>query len=362
MNNTYCVIMAGGIGSRFWPMSKSTRPKQFIDILGTGQSLIQQTFDRLKNICALENFLVVTSRDYKDLVKEHLPELQDHQILSEPLRRNTAPCIAYACYKIKQLNPNAKVIVAPSDHLITKEIQFLNQLKRGLNYVEKNDVLLTLGIRPHRPETGYGYIQISNQIDFEGATNLYQVKTFTEKPDIKMAQVFMESGEFFWNSGIFIWSVKTIVKSFEEHLPEINKLFKKGKKHYNTPDEIHVINKAYSECPNISIDYGIMEKADNVSVLTADFGWSDLGTWGSLYENVEKDSNGNVTSGDNVIVYDSHNCIIKVPDEKLVVVQGMENYIIVESDNTMLICNKEEEQQIRQFVTDVRINKGDEFV
>ncbi|MCW0483872.1 mannose-1-phosphate guanylyltransferase [Gaoshiqia sediminis] len=362
MQNNYCVIMAGGIGSRFWPLSKTSMPKQFLDILGTGRTFIQMTFDRLKKLCPAENFLVVTSVDYKDLVLAQLPELAESQVLLEPLRRNTAPCIAYACNKIKAENPDANVIVAPSDHLILKEEEFLSQVRMGLEFVTEKDALLTLGITPNRPETGYGYIQIDNKFDFKSLDNLYKVKTFTEKPNLEMAQIFLESGEFFWNSGIFIWSMKSIMSAFDLHLPDVAELFKKGEKLYGTADEVHFINKTYSECQNISIDYGVMEKADNVYVLCADFGWSDLGTWGSLYENKEKDSDANSVSGENVLLYNSKNCIVNMPNEKIAVLQGLDGYIVVESDGTLLVCRKEDEQQIRQFVNDVKLLKGNRFV
>lgn len=362
MNNNYCVIMAGGIGSRFWPLSKTSRPKQFIDILGTGETLIQQTYRRLLKICPPENFLVVTNTDYHSMVLEQLPDLSEEQVLSEPMRRNTAPCVAYASYKIQTRNPNANIIVAPSDHLITKEDDFIHQLKNGLKFVSENDALLTLGIKPSRPETGYGYIQINGKVDMEGVNNLHKVKTFTEKPDLRMAKVFVESGEFFWNSGIFLWSLKSITKAFKSYLPDVNELFEKGIKHYYTSGENAFLNKTYSECRNISIDYGVMEKADNVYVLTADFGWSDLGTWGSLWDNSQKDENGNAINGANIKVYDSKNCIVNSATNTLIVVQGIENVIIAQSDNTILICKKDDEQQLRQIVNDVKINMGNDYV
>ena len=362
MNNTYCVIMAGGIGSRFWPLSKATMPKQFLDILGTGRTFIQQTYDRFKSVCPDENFFVVTSVDYKELVMEQLPELTENHILLEPLRRNTAPCIAYACYKIQTINPDANIIVAPSDHHIQQEEAFVEVIKKGLEFVKANDVLLTLGVPPSRPETGYGYIQIENSTSISSFENLYKVKTFTEKPDLQLAKIFLESGEFFWNSGIFLWSLKSILKAFETHLSSVDELFKKGNKLYGTADEIPFLNKTYSECQNVSIDYGIMEKANNVSVLCADFGWSDLGTWGSLYENSKKDIHGNVVAGEKVMLYGAENCIINMPDEKLVVLQGLEGYIVVESEGVLMVCRKEDEQQIRQFVNDVRMNKGEQYV
>lgn len=362
MNNTYCVIMAGGIGSRFWPLSKSTMPKQFLDILGTGRTFLQQTFDRFKKVCPIENFFIVTSVDYKGLVVSQLPELKESQILLEPLRRNTAPCVAYASHKIQQLNPNANIIVAPSDHLILQEETFLEEIRKGLEFVEKHDALLTLGIHPSRPETGYGYIQIENMLPTGDIENLHEVKTFTEKPDIELARIFVESGEFFWNSGIFLWSLSSIMKAFELHLNTVSELFERGRKLYGTSSEVPFLNKTYSECQNISIDYGIMEKANNVYVLCSDFGWSDLGTWGSLYENSRKDDQGNVVSGENVMVYGTKDCIINMPGEKLVVVQGLDEYIVVESEGTLLICRRDDEQQIRQFVNDVRMYKGNQYV
>jgi len=354
--------MAGGIGSRFWPLSRVVKPKQFLDILGVGRTFLQQTFDRFSTIIPKENFLVVTSVKYKDIVLEQLPELKEEQVLLEPLRRNTAPCLAYAAYKIKTKNPDANLVVAPSDHIILKEEEFVLQIKNGLQFVKDNDVLLTLGIKPNRPETGYGYIQVKKRAKFNELTNLYKVKTFTEKPDEQMAKVFVESGEFFWNSGIFIWSLPTLLKAFDAHLKNVSSIFEKGMKLYNTSNEVHFIKKTYSECPAISIDYGIMEKAKNVYVLTADFGWSDLGTWGSLYENREKDTDGNVISGDNILTYNTKNCIVDISDQKVAVLQGLDGYIIAESNDTLMICKKEDEHQIKQFVTDVKIKKGDSLI
>ena len=362
MKNNFCIIMAGGIGSRFWPMSKSSMPKQFLDILGTGRTFIQMTFDRFKKVCPVENFYVVTSVDYKDLVLDQLPELSEGQVLLEPLRRNTAPCVAYASYKIKNINPDANIIVAPADHLIVKESEFIAEIEKGIDFASNNEVLVTLGITPSRPETGYGYIQIDNKTEYKDVDNLYRVKTFTEKPDLAMAEIFVSSGEFFWNSGIFIWSLKSIISAFDNYLEDVSSLFQKGEKLYGTPDEVHFINKIYSECQNISIDYGIMEKAENVYVLCADFGWSDLGTWGSLYENSEKDENSNSIKGGDVFAYQTQNCIVNMPKDKLVVLHGLDGYIVVESDDTLLVCKKEDEQQIRQFVSDVKMVKGEAFV
>jgi len=363
MKNTYCVIMAGGVGSRFWPLSKSYMPKQFLDILGTGLTFVQMTFNRFKRICPIENFIVVTNADYKDLVIEQLPEISENQILLEPLRRNTAPCIAYASNRVKAMNPNATIIVAPSDHIILNEDEFVFQVKTGIAFAAENNALLTLGIPPNRPETGFGYIQIADKVENSNTDHLYRVKTFTEKPDPEMAKIFVESGEFYWNSGIFIWSVKSISAAFEQHLPDMyERFFIKGEKMYGSANEVYFINKTYPECQNTSIDYGIMESADNVYVLCADFGWSDVGTWGALYAQQPKNENGNVVNGNSVFTYDTQNSIVQVPNGKITVLQGLDGYIVVESDEVLLVCRKDDEQQIRQFVNDVRMQKGNKYV
>ncbi|MBN1599112.1 MAG: mannose-1-phosphate guanylyltransferase [Bacteroidales bacterium] len=359
----YCIIMAGGIGSRFWPLSRTKKPKQFLDILGTGKSLIQQTFERFSNIVPKENILIVTNEEYGEMILQQLPGLKEHQVLLEPMRRNTAPCIAYANHKIQKLEPEANIVVAPSDHLILKEKEFLDVVKKGLDFVANDDVLLTLGIQPSRPETGYGYIQITGDKDSVVVNeSLRKVKTFTEKPDLKMAKVFLESGDFYWNAGIFFWSLKSINAAFEKYLSEVNALFKEGAGVYNTPGEQEFIAGTYPNCRNISIDYGIMEKAENVHVLCADFGWSDLGTWGSLYDMLGKDKNKNSIQGKNVFAYDSEKCLINLPDNKLAVIQGLDDYIVVDSDNILLICKKEDEQKIKQFVNDVKLEKGDKYI
>lgn len=355
--NNYCVIMAGGIGSRFWPMSRSSYPKQFIDILGTGQSLLQQTFERLKKLSAADRIYIVTNEDYKELVIEQLG-VNEEQVLCEPSRRNTAPCIAYANYVISKRNPNANIIVAPADHLILKEDRFLEVMNTALEFTANNDALLTLGIKPSRPDTGYGYIQFDDSNDEE----IKKVKTFTEKPDLELAKQFVESGEFSWNSGMFIWSLSSINSAFEQLLAEIDDLFKERKDAFGTSDEKKAISDIYSVCKSISIDYGIMEKASNVYVISADIGWSDLGTWGSIYGHLKQDTDGNAVVGKNVMLYDSERNIVSVPNEKLVVIEGLKDYIVVESNNTLLICRKEEEQKIKEFVTDIKLNKGDRFV
>ncbi len=349
--------MAGGIGSRFWPMSRTAFPKQFIDILGTGQTLIQQTFDRLLKLVPKENIYIVTNDLYKNLVLEQLDVVED-QVLCEPSRRNTAPCIAYANYKIASKNPNANIIVAPADHLILKEDKFLEVMTTALNYTEANNALVTLGIKPSRPDTGYGYIQFEDSVDSE----LKRVKTFTEKPDLMLAKQFLDSGDFSWNSGMFIWSLSSISESFEKLLPEMDTLFKEQKDAFGTEKEALAVNSIYSECKSVSIDYGIMEKAKNVFVLSADIGWSDLGTWGSIYTHLDHDDDNNAIVGKNVMLYDSEDCIVSVPKNKLVVLQGLKDYIVVESNDTLLVCKKKDEQKIKQFVTDIKMEKGDKFV
>ena len=296
------------------------------------------------------------------MVLEQLPDLKEEQLLLEPLRRNTAPCLAYAVNKIKTKTSEANLIVAPSDHLILKEEEFVQQIKNGLNFTRENKALLTLGIKPNRPEKAYGYIQVKKKTEFDELDNLYKVKTFTEKPDAQMAQIFIDSGEFYWNSGIFIWSLEAITEALNEHLPNVASLFQKGEKLYNTPDEVHFINKTYSECQAISIDYGIMEKAKNVCVLTADFGWSDMGSWTTLYENRPKDEQGNAITGDNILTYNTTNCIVNINSEKIAVLHGLDGYIIAESDDIFMICKREDEDQIKKFVTDVRMKKGDSLV
>ncbi|CAG5084230.1 mannose-1-phosphate guanylyltransferase [Parvicella tangerina] len=357
MNNNFVVIMAGGIGSRFWPMSTSKHPKQFHDVLGIGKSLLQMTVERYLPICDEKNIYIVTNENYKGLVKEQLPNFSDDQILLEPSRKNTAPCIAYAAYKIHQQNPEAKMIVAPSDHLIMKEHEFQQTIKAALTAADTLGQLITIGIKPNRPDTGYGYIQFEN-----GETNVRKVKTFTEKPSLDIAQRFIDSGDFYWNSGMFIWSSATIIDAFEKYLPEIGKLFNDIKDDFYSTEEEASINRIYPLCKNISIDYGIMEKAEHVSVILADLGWSDLGTWGSLYTHIEQDSNKNAIVGKNVLTYDANDNMIKVSDEKLVVIQGLNDFIVVENEKTLLICKKRDEQKIKQFVTDIKSKKGDQFI
>ena len=359
--NNYCIIMAGGVGSRFWPMSRTTFPKQFQDILGTGQTLIQMTFERLLKICPRENILIVTNVNYKKLVLEQLPGISEDQVLTEPYMRNTAPCIAYANFRIQAQNPNASIVVAPSDHLITKEDEFVKTIEIALEQTRETGNLMTLGIKPSRPDTGYGYIQFE---DFEEAVDdrVKEVVTFTEKPDITLAKNFLASGDFYWNSGIFVWTLEAIQRSFSKHLPDIYEAFQAGMGKYNTSDEEEFITNTYSTCENISIDYGVMEKAKNVNVVLSDFGWSDLGTWGSLYTHVPQDDHKNAVIGKNVMLYNCVNNMVNVPKEKLVVLQGLNGYIVVESNDTLLVCKKEDEQKIKTMVQDIKIEKGDKYV
>lgn len=354
--NNYCVIMSGGVGSRFWPYSRKNLPKQFLDFFGTGRSLLQQTFDRFNKLIPAENILIVTNELYANLVQQQLPQLHPQQILLEPSRRNTAPCIAWASYHIRALNPNANIVVAPSDHLILKEDEFLGAVEKGLEFVAKADKLLTLGIKPNRPETGYGYIQIAEK----ESENLYKVKTFTEKPELELAKLFVASGEFYWNSGLFMWNVNNIIKAIEEYLPDVVMNLKSDV--YGTSEEMAFINEHFPACTNVSIDFGVMEKAENVYVLLGDFGWSDLGTWGSLYDLSKKDEDGNVTLKCHTQLYDSQDNIIVLPSGKLAVVAGMKGYLIAESDNVLLICPKDEEGAIRNYVMDAQIKLGEKYI
>lgn len=357
--NLYCVIMAGGVGTRFWPMSRQQRPKQFLDILGTGRTLLQQTYDRFKKIMPEENILIVTNKGYKSLVYEQLPGISENQVLLEPSRRNTAPCIAYALSKIGSKNPDANVVVAPSDHLILKEEAFLDQVMKGFTFSEANPAIVTLGIRPSRPDTGYGYIQYIHE---DAGSEVCKVKTFTEKPNAELAKSFLSSGEFLWNSGLFITTTKVMLHAFQKYLPDMYHVFHDGVSNYFTDKEEAFLELAYAQCTNISIDYGIIEKADNVYVIPSEFGWSDLGTWGSLYENSSRDANQNALVGRKSMLYDTKNCIINVPKEKLVVVQGLDGYIVVESDGILLICKKDNEQEIRQMVSNVKVQRGEEYI
>lgn len=355
----YVVIMAGGIGSRFWPMSRTNYPKQFLDILNTGKTLIQATFDRFAAFVPAENIYVVTSAEYVNIVKKQLPDLPLQNILGEPSRKNTAPCIAYISFKLLQLDPNATMVVAPADHLILDNIAFKKVCLEALSFVNKHNALITLGIKPTYPNTGYGYIQYEQ---YEVSDNVYKVKTFTEKPNLELAKAFISSGEFLWNAGIFVWQVKNIISAFEKFLPEMYEVFQAGMARFNTPEENAALQEVYPLCTNISIDFGIMEKAENVYLIPASFGWSDLGTWNSAYENLEKDYLGNAVAGNEVMVFDSHNNMVHAQKDKLVLLQGMEDFIVVDTDDVLLICKKEKEQEIKEYVAEVKRNKGDKFL
>jgi len=356
MNNQYVVIMAGGIGTRFWPMSRVGKPKQFQDILGQGKTFLQMTFERFENICPKENIFVVTNTEYFELVKEQL-QIDEQQILCEPQMRNTAPCIAYACYKIYAKNPDACIVVAPADHLIKRQREFEQVLLIALQASQDAEKLITLGISPTRPDTGYGYIQL----DESSPDRVKKVKSFTEKPNLEVALKFLESGDFVWNAGIFIWHVKAILAAFRKYMPDLAHLFEEMKDFY-MPTERQAIATIYAQCHSISIDYGIMEKAQNVYVIRCDLAWSDLGTWKSLYEELPKNARMNVSNSKKCLEYETYNTLIKVPENKLVIVQGLENYIVVEQDNVLLICQKDQEQRIKEFLENAKRQvQGDFF-
>lgn len=353
----YIVIMAGGIGSRFWPYSRNNRPKQFLDILGAGRSLLQMTFDRFREIAEPEQFIVVTNQNYLELVLEQLPEIKAEQVLAEPLRRNTATCIAYAAYKISAFNPEATLVVTPADHLILQEKRFIHTIYSAIDAAQVEDRLITIGIKPNRPETGYGYIQY---LEGDNGNPALKVKTFTEKPNSKLAKTFVDSGDFVWNSGMFVWKVKSLLDAFSENMPDVAEVFEEGRAHYGKSTEQDFINRAYSMVKNVSIDYGIMEKSDKVFVILGDFGWSDLGSWHSIHNLREKDVNNNVVEA-NSLLYDTKNCYVKMDSEKLVVIEGLDNYLINETDNVLLICKLGGDKKFRDFVANAK-KKGEDFV
>ena len=355
----YVAIMAGGIGSRFWPKSRTSYPKQFLDILNTGKTLLQWTFERYASFIPKENIYVVTSEDYANIVAEQLPKIPKENILTEPSRKNTAPCIAYISFKLLQKDPESVLVAAPSDHLIVDVDAFKKITHTALDFVSKQNAFITLGIKPTHPNTGYGYIQYNTN---EVAPDIFKVKTFTEKPNLELAQTFIASGDFLWNGGIFMWKVKNIVDAFEKFQPEMFELFDAEKTAYNTDAEKKAIHKIYPLCTSISIDYAIMEKAKNVFVIPSDFGWSDLGTWNSAYDNIEKDYFGNAVVGKNVIVIDSTKCMVNVPHKKLVVLQGLDDFIVVDTDDALLICEKQKEQNIKEYVAEVKRSKGDKYL
>jgi mannose-1-phosphate guanylyltransferase len=356
---TYVAIMAGGIGSRFWPLSRVGYPKQFLDILGTGKTLVQQTFERFASFVPVENVYVVTANEYIGITREQLPQVPPENILGEPFRKNTAPCIAYISFKLQAKDPNGCLVVAPADHLILHEDRFRETCEEALKFVNHFNALITIGITPTYPNTGYGYIQHE---DREATPSVFKVKTFTEKPNKELAETFISSGDFLWNSGIFIWKIKNGIAAFQKHLPEMYELFAGEEGKYNTPEEKPLIENIYPQCSNISIDFGVMEKADNVYVIPAAFGWSDLGTWNSAWENMDKDYLGNAVAGNKVIVFDANKCVVHVPDDKLVVLQGLEDFIVADTKDVLLICHKDKEQEIKEYVAEVKRNNGERYL
>ena len=350
--------MCGGIGSRFWPYSRKAMPKQFIDFLGTGRSLLQLTIDRLEGILPMQNIIILTNEQYAGIVHEQLPGIEPGQVLLEPVMRNTAPCIAWAAWHIKALNPDAKIMVAPSDHLILKHKDFVESVIRAYDFIDRPRAILTFGVKPNRPETGYGYIQEGDRLDDYFST----VKTFTEKPSKELANLFLESGEFFWNSGMFFWHVDTIIGAMRSHAPEIADVFDHANMFFGTPQEQEFINQHYSDCPNISIDYAVLEKAYDVFVEKVDFGWSDLGTWGSVYDNSPKNRDGNVTPNTRVLAFESNNNVIAAQSDKLVVVSGLNGYIVADTPDALLIVPKNDEQKIKNYVNEAKTHFGDKYL
>ncbi|UZD22498.1 mannose-1-phosphate guanylyltransferase [Algoriphagus halophytocola] len=355
-NKPYIVILAGGVGSRFWPYSRRKKPKQFLDILGTGRTLLQMTYDRYREMADPEQFVVVTYKKYQNLVKKQLPELKDEQVLVEPMRKNTAVCMAYACFHIHSKDPDSTLVVTPSDHLILQESKYIKTIQRAVSVAEREGKLLTIGVKPTRAETNYGYIQYLEK----PKAHAFKVKTFTEKPNAKLAKTFLESGDFAWNSGMFVWKSKTLIRELHEHLPDLAEIFEEGKGVYGTAGEEAFVRRAYSQVKNISFDIGIMEKTNEMYILLGEFGWSDLGSWANLHELKEKDEHNNVVEA-NAILYDTSNSYVKVKGEKLVVVQGLDHYLINESENVLLICKIDSEKRFREFVSNAK-KKGEEFI
>lgn len=361
MEHVYAVIMAGGVGTRFWPASTEAHPKQFLDILGTGETLIQQTFRRLRGVCPADCIYVITHEQYAELTLEQLPELTRDRLLLEPARRNTAPCIAYASFKLKKRDPLANILVAPADHLVTNEAEFHRVIQEGLTTTREHNILLTLGMQPHRPETGYGYIQYREDED-SLHPEIKRVKSFTEKPNREMAESFLASGEFLWNSGIFLWNANAILSAFEKLQPEIYGLFHSGWESFNSDAEKKFIEEVYPSCSNESVDYGILEKAKNVHVLPASFGWSDLGSWGAVHAQRTTDSDGNTGVHSRVLVYNSRNNTFSLPEDMAAVVEGLEGMVVVVNENRLLICRQDQEQEIKKFVSEVKFKLGNQFV
>jgi mannose-1-phosphate guanylyltransferase len=357
-NHTYVAIMAGGVGSRFWPGSRESRPKQFLDMLGVGKSLLRLTFERFLPICAPSNIFIVTNAAYKNLILEQLPEIGEEQILCEPSRNNTAPCVAYTAFKLAALDPQANFVIAPSDHIVLKEATFLEKISTALDFASKNEALVTLGLEPSRPDTGYGYIQFGA----EKSDGVRKVVRFTEKPNLENAQKFIASGEYLWNAGIFVWNVQSILKAYKNLSPDIYSILEKGNSVYNTPEEQAFIDREYPKTPNISVDFAIMEKADNVYTLPSEFGWSDLGTWASLHVECPKDEYDNVLQGDHIIAIDTDNCLVRAPKGKLVVLRDMSDFIVTDEGDVLLIYPKSKEQEIKQVTAEVRKRFGEKFL
>ena len=341
--------MAGGVGSRFWPMSTTERPKQFIDVLGTGKTLLQLTVERFGNLIPPENVWVVTNGKYSSIVSEQLPDMPKNNILCEPCRRNTAPCIAYVSWRIKSSDPKANIVVTPSDHIVINIQEFQRVISDCMSFTQDSDAIVTLGMKPTRPETGYGYIQADLSMPSLRNKQIFRVDNFREKPDLETAEQYIKKNNYFWNAGIFIWNVGTIVNAFRVYQPRMARIFENMLPVYNTADEQQVVNEYFPKCENISVDYAIMEKAEEIFVCPADFGWSDLGTWGSLQMQLKRDLYGNAVIGQNVSLFETHNCIIHTMQERKVVVQGLDGYIVAEQDGTLLICKLTEEQRIKQF-------------
>lgn len=352
LNNVHLVIMAGGIGSRFWPMSTTDLPKQFLDVLGCGRTLLQLTADRFKGVCLPENIWVVTSAKYADIVKEQLPDLASDHILLEPCRRNTAPCIAYVSWKIKARNPKADIVVTPSDHVVMDVREFARVIESSLKFTADSDAIVTLGMKATRPETGYGYIEADMSMACPSNKEIYRVDAFREKPDAETAKRYLQRKNYFWNSGIFIWNVSTIVNALRVYQPSISEIFERLLPYYYTDKEQQLIDEMFPMCDNISIDYAVMEKADEIYVFLASFGWSDLGTWSSLHDNVKKDAHNNACLGENIRLYESRNCMVHTTEEKRTIVQGLDGYIVAEKNDCLLICRLTEEQRIREFLNE----------
>ena len=354
--NIYAVIMAGGTGTRFWPFSREKKPKQFLDVLGTGKSLLQLTFERFAQVIPEENILIVSNEIYEEIIFEQLPNISKDQVLSEPIKRNTAPCIAYAAYKIRQKNPEAIMVISPSDHMIFGDEKFNLVINNAVNAAKDDNKLITLGIQPNRPETGYGYIQYHDTDE-----TVKKVKTFTEKPELKIAEKFLESGDFVWNAGIFIWSVKAIIEAFAKNMSDMASIFEEGSKDFYTDSEKNFVKADYTQCKSITIDYGIMEKSDNVHVVLGDFGWSDLGSWDSLHEIKEKDENDNVVEA-NALIYNSKSNYIKSDSDKLIITQDLEGYLVADFNDVLVICKKDAESKFREFVSDIKDKKDNELL